>query len=62
MEGTKGNNISSKTLINFSCVILGGMVTEHILFGYSEGFYSDVDKLNNVLRWRGFTETEKEII
>jgi hypothetical protein len=59
LYGTKGN-ISSKTLNNFSCVILGGMVTEHILFGYSQGFYSDVDKLNNVLRWRGFTESEKE--
>ncbi|ESQ29780.1 hypothetical protein EUTSA_v10023619mg [Eutrema salsugineum] len=53
-------NISSKTLNNFSCVILGGMVTEHILFGYSEGYYSDVVKLNSVLRWRGFTEIEKE--
>ncbi|CAF2074948.1 hypothetical protein Bca4012_089409 [Brassica carinata] len=51
--------ISSKTLNNFSCVILGGMVTEHMLFGYSEGFYSDVVKLNNVLQWRGFTEMEK---
>ncbi|CAA7036817.1 unnamed protein product [Microthlaspi erraticum] len=51
---------SIETLNNFSCVILGGMVTEHILFGYSQGFYSDVDKLNNVLRWRGLTESEKE--
>ncbi|CAH2046944.1 unnamed protein product [Thlaspi arvense] len=50
--------ISSKTLNNFSCVILGGMVTEHILFGYSEGFYSDVVKLNSVLQWLGFTEIE----
>jgi hypothetical protein len=38
-------NISSKTLNNFSCVILGGMVTEHILFGYSEGLYSDIVKV-----------------
>jgi hypothetical protein len=53
-------NISSKTLNNFSCVILGGMVTEHILFGYSEGLYSDIVKLNDVLRWLGFTESEKE--
>ncbi|KAL1188150.1 hypothetical protein V5N11_003181 [Cardamine amara subsp. amara] len=59
LSDTQGN-ISSKTLNNFSCVILGGMVTEHILFGYSEGFYSDVIKLNSVLRWRGFTEIEKE--
>ncbi|KAJ0258925.1 hypothetical protein HA466_0076410 [Hirschfeldia incana] len=51
--------VSSKTLNNFSCVILGGMVTEHMLFGYSEGFYSDVVKLNRVLQWRGFTEMEK---
>ena len=34
-----------QTLNNFSCVILGGMVTEHMLFGYSEGFYSDVVKV-----------------
>ncbi|XP_010511580.1 PREDICTED: uncharacterized protein LOC104787674 isoform X1 [Camelina sativa] len=59
VSDTQGN-ISSKTLNNFSCVILGGMVAEHLLFGYSEGFYSDVVKLNDVLRWLGFTETEKE--
>ncbi|CAH8382841.1 unnamed protein product [Eruca vesicaria subsp. sativa] len=54
-------NISSKTLNNFSCVILGGMVAEHMLFGYSEGFYADVVKLNSVLQWRGFTEMEKAV-
>ncbi|XP_019083182.1 PREDICTED: uncharacterized protein LOC104700992 isoform X2 [Camelina sativa] len=59
LSDTQGN-ISSKTLNNFSCVILGGMVAEHLLFGYSEGFYSDVVKLNDVLGWLGFTETEKE--
>ncbi|VVA93972.1 unnamed protein product [Arabis nemorensis] len=53
-------NIPSKTLNNFSCVILGGMVAEEILFGYSEGFYSDVVKLNSVLQWLGFREKEKE--
>ncbi|KAG7585578.1 Peptidase M41-like [Arabidopsis thaliana x Arabidopsis arenosa] len=59
LSDTQGN-LFQETLNNFSCVILGGMVTEHILFGYSEGFYSDVVKLNDVLRWLGFTETEKE--
>ncbi|CAE5960344.1 unnamed protein product [Arabidopsis arenosa] len=59
LSDTQGN-ISSKTLNNFSCVILGGMVAEHLQFGYSEGFYSDIVKLNNVLQWLGFTETEKE--
>ncbi|EOA35520.1 hypothetical protein CARUB_v10020727mg [Capsella rubella] len=59
VSGSQGN-ISSKTLNNFSCVILGGMVAEHLLFGYSEGYYSDVVKLNDVLQWLGFTETEKE--
>ncbi|XP_010528840.1 PREDICTED: uncharacterized protein LOC104805845 [Tarenaya hassleriana] len=54
---TRGK-ISSKILNSFSCVILGGLVTEHMLLGYSEGLHSDVDKLLSVLRWLGFTETE----
>ncbi|KAJ4893440.1 hypothetical protein Rs2_20234 [Raphanus sativus] len=53
-------SVSSKTLNNFSCVVLGGMVTEHMLFGYSEGFYSDAVKLESVLQWRGFTEREEK--
>ncbi|CAN8244705.1 unnamed protein product [Cochlearia groenlandica] len=60
-EGNGGQgNISSKMLNNFSCVILGGMVTEQMIFGYSEGYYSDAVKFKSVLRWRGLSETEKE--
>ncbi|XP_030466982.1 uncharacterized protein LOC115685965 isoform X1 [Syzygium oleosum] len=49
--------ISSKTLNNFSCVILGGLVAELLSFGYSEGLHSDVDKLDRVMRWSGLTES-----
>ncbi|OWM85402.1 hypothetical protein CDL15_Pgr019026 [Punica granatum] len=46
---------------NFSCVILGGIVAEHLSFGYSEGLHSDVDKLDRVIRWLGLTEDEAEL-
>ncbi|XWS58261.1 hypothetical protein CRYUN_Cryun08bG0018700 [Craigia yunnanensis] len=50
--------ISNKTLNNFSCVVLGGLVAEHLQFGCIEGLYSDVDKLDKVLRWLGYTESQ----
>ena len=34
-------------LNNFSCVVLGGLVAEHLEFGCIEGLYSDVDKVNS---------------
>lgn len=37
--------IGLQTLSNFSCVILGGLVAEHIAFGHSEGHYADIDKV-----------------
>ncbi|KAK6126781.1 hypothetical protein DH2020_039470 [Rehmannia glutinosa] len=46
------------TLYKFSCVILGGLAAEHLLFGYSELLHSDVQKLKTVLKWLGFTENE----
>ncbi|XP_021637822.2 uncharacterized protein LOC110633494 isoform X3 [Hevea brasiliensis] len=58
-SGNRGK-ISSKTLNNFSCIILGGLVVEHLVFGDSEGHYSDVDKeqLDKALKWLGFSNSE----
>ncbi|KAL3829994.1 hypothetical protein ACJIZ3_018796 [Penstemon smallii] len=42
---TRGK-LSKKTLKNFSCVILGGLVAEHLSFGYSELLHSDVQKVS----------------
>ncbi|XP_021640593.2 uncharacterized protein LOC110635526 isoform X1 [Hevea brasiliensis] len=58
-SGNRGK-ISSKTLNNFSCIILGGLVVEHLVFGDSEGHYSDVDKeqLDKALKWLGFSNGE----
>ncbi|KAF2307123.1 hypothetical protein GH714_024959 [Hevea brasiliensis] len=49
-----------QTLNNFSCIILGGLVVEHLVFGDSEGHYSDVDKeqLDKALKWLGFSNGE----
>lgn len=47
-----------QTLNNFSCVVLGGLVAEHLQFGCIEGLHADVDKLDRVLRWLGYTESQ----
>ncbi|XP_057768256.1 uncharacterized protein LOC130988437 isoform X4 [Salvia miltiorrhiza] len=47
-----------ETLKKFSCVTLGGLVAEHLVFGYSELLHSDVEKLDRVHKWLGFTEAE----
>ncbi|XP_058222352.1 uncharacterized protein LOC131332252 isoform X2 [Rhododendron vialii] len=57
-DGIYKGKISSTTLNRFSCVILGGLVAEHLVFGYSQGLHGDVEKLNRVLRWMGFEESE----
>ncbi|KAF8387949.1 hypothetical protein HHK36_026615 [Tetracentron sinense] len=49
---------SSKNLNRFSCIALGGLAAEYLVFGYSEGLHSDVDKLDTLLEWMGFTENE----
>ncbi|KAL2547920.1 hypothetical protein Fot_09450 [Forsythia ovata] len=54
---TKGK-LSNGTLKKFVRVILGGLVAEHLLFGYSELLHSDVEKLDRVLKGLGFTEDE----
>ncbi|GAV63234.1 hypothetical protein CFOL_v3_06754 [Cephalotus follicularis] len=56
-EINKGK-ISSKTLNRFLCIILGGLVAEHLAFGYCEGLHADVDKLDRVFKWLGFTDSE----
>ncbi|KAL2457202.1 hypothetical protein Adt_46464 [Abeliophyllum distichum] len=54
---TKGK-LSNETLKKFLRVILGGLVAEHLLFGYSELLHSDVEKLDRVLKGLGFTVDE----
>ncbi|XP_022843529.1 uncharacterized protein LOC111367051 isoform X3 [Olea europaea var. sylvestris] len=56
---TKGK-LSNETLKKFLRVILGGLVAEHFMFGYSELLHSDVEKLERVLKWLGFTEIEAD--
>ncbi|EEF49760.1 conserved hypothetical protein [Ricinus communis] len=58
-EGNRGK-ISSKTLNNFSCITLGGLVVEHLAFGHSEGHYSDVvkEQLDSTLKWLELSEDE----
>ncbi|XP_048235965.1 uncharacterized protein LOC8288485 isoform X8 [Ricinus communis] len=59
MQGNRGK-ISSKTLNNFSCITLGGLVVEHLAFGHSEGHYSDVvkEQLDSTLKWLELSEDE----
>ncbi|XP_031387394.1 uncharacterized protein LOC116200678 isoform X2 [Punica granatum] len=45
IHNTDKGYVPSKKFNNFSCVILGGIVAEHLSFGYSEGLHSDVDKV-----------------
>ncbi|KAK3031623.1 hypothetical protein RJ639_035629 [Escallonia herrerae] len=40
--------ISSKTLNRFLCVIVGGLAAEHLVFGYSKGLHSDVEKVFDI--------------
>ncbi|XVF06181.1 hypothetical protein REPUB_Repub06bG0025200 [Reevesia pubescens] len=49
---------SLQTLNNFLCVVLGGMVAEHLQFGYIEGHYADVDKMDKVLRLLDYTKSQ----
>ncbi|XAR52535.1 hypothetical protein NMG60_11020666 [Bertholletia excelsa] len=56
--GANKGKISSTTLKKFLCIILGGLAAEQLVFGYSEGLHSDVEKLNRVLKWMGFTQSE----
>ncbi|KAL5768405.1 hypothetical protein ACOSP7_014959 [Xanthoceras sorbifolium] len=54
------SKISSKTLNNFSCVLLGGLVAEHIVSGYSDGHHADINKLERVFRWLGYKKSEAD--
>ncbi|RVW53364.1 hypothetical protein CK203_103136 [Vitis vinifera] len=55
---SKKGKISSKTLNRFSCVIVAGLIAEYLVFGCSEGLHSDVEQLDEVLKWLGFSEGE----
>ncbi|XP_050223573.1 uncharacterized protein LOC126673462 [Mercurialis annua] len=56
-KGSRGK-ISSKTLNHFSCIILGGLVVEHLVFGHSRGHYYDVDKLNSTFEWLNLPDVD----
>ncbi|KAL5701510.1 hypothetical protein ACHQM5_026837 [Ranunculus cassubicifolius] len=50
--------VSSKDLNRFSCVALAGLAAECLVFGYSEGSFCDVEKLDELLQWLGYNENE----
>ncbi|XP_009774326.1 uncharacterized protein [Nicotiana sylvestris] len=62
ISSNKFTQISSRTLNKFLCVILGGLVAEHLVFGYSELLHSDVQQLDRVLRWLCFNENEADSV
>ncbi|KAJ9565073.1 hypothetical protein OSB04_001039 [Centaurea solstitialis] len=57
MQASKGK-LSSTVLSKLLCVILGGLVAEHLVFGYSKGHHADVEMLERVLNQ--FTQDEDE--
>ncbi|KAF5180744.1 translation initiation factor 3 subunit I [Thalictrum thalictroides] len=50
--------VSNRNLNTFSCVALAGLAAECLVFGYSEGSFCDVEKLDELLKWLGYTEGE----
>ncbi|KAJ0014463.1 hypothetical protein Pint_19927 [Pistacia integerrima] len=58
MLKTDIGQVSNRILNNFSCIILGGLVAAHLVFGYSKGHHSDIDKLERVLGWLGYRKSE----
>ncbi|XP_057961565.1 uncharacterized protein LOC131153339 isoform X2 [Malania oleifera] len=42
------------------CIILGGLVAEHLVFGFSKGFHSDVRELDRMLKLSGLAEGEMD--
>ncbi|XP_071702935.1 uncharacterized protein [Rutidosis leptorrhynchoides] len=55
---TNKQKLSSTVLGKFACVVVGGLVTEHLVYGYSKGHHSDVEKLDRVVRWLQLPEDE----
>ncbi|KAJ0079715.1 hypothetical protein Patl1_22717 [Pistacia atlantica] len=58
MLKTDIGQVSNRILNNFSCIILGGLVAAHLVFGYSKGHHSDIDKLERVFKWLGYRKSE----
>ncbi|XP_076882788.1 uncharacterized protein LOC143531361 [Bidens hawaiensis] len=54
--------LSSTVISKLACVIVGGLVAEHLAFGYSKGHDGDLEKLDSVLKWQQFTEEEANIL
>ncbi|KAJ4967675.1 hypothetical protein NE237_014376 [Protea cynaroides] len=50
--------VSASNLNMFSCIALAGLASEYLVFGYSEGSFSDVDKLDRAFKCLGFTKNE----
>ncbi|XP_071702936.1 uncharacterized protein [Rutidosis leptorrhynchoides] len=46
---TNKQKLSSTVLGKFACVVVGGLVTEHLVYGYSKGHHSDVEKSGKVV-------------
>ncbi|KAK9074995.1 hypothetical protein SSX86_003314 [Deinandra increscens subsp. villosa] len=49
-------------LSKLACVLVGGLVAEHLTFGNSIGHHRDVEKLYRVLNWLQYTEDEANIL
>ncbi|XP_031255427.1 uncharacterized protein LOC116113411 isoform X1 [Pistacia vera] len=58
MLKTDIGQVSNRILNNFSCIILGGLVAAHLVFGCSKGHHSDIDKLERVFKWLGYRKGE----
>lgn len=52
--------LQDELLDKYMCVMLAGLVAEHLVFGYSQGFHSDLDKIEKVVKWMGFTNVEAD--
>lgn len=50
--------LSSTVLRKLLCVIVGGLVAEHLVFGYSKGHHADVEMLGRVVKQ--FTKEDEE--
>ncbi|ERN18476.1 hypothetical protein AMTR_s00197p00027670 [Amborella trichopoda] len=60
LEEVKAGKVSAKTLNQFSCIAMAGVVAEYILFGFAEGGLSDIEKLDGLLKGLGFTQKKAD--
>ncbi|XP_059648588.1 uncharacterized protein LOC132294670 isoform X1 [Cornus florida] len=60
VEEVTAGKVSSTMLNRFSCIALAGVATEYLLYGYSEGGLSDINKLDMLLQSLGFTQKKAD--